>query len=247
MSEAVAVIPCFNEERRLDANEVLRLASAVGVRVIAVDDGSSDGTRFKLEHMSEQAGEGRLEVLALSKNVGKAEAVRRGLLHALDAGARWVGYLDADFSTPADEWLRLLEGARLSGAQAVLGSRVKRAGAQIDRQVTRHLTGRVFATAASLVLRQSFYDTQCGAKLFRDSSALRDALSRTFHSRWAFDVELLGRLLTAPEPLPFEAFAEVPLQRWRDVGGSKLGVIGMVRATLDLARIEVELEMRRRR
>jgi hypothetical protein len=38
------------------------------------------------------------------------------------------------------------------------------------------------------------YDTQCGAKLFRRTPALAAALERPFRSRWAFDVELLGRL-----------------------------------------------------
>ena len=53
------------------------------------------------------------------------------------------------------------------------------------------------ATLAALILRQPFYDTQCGAKLFRNTPALAGALSEPFRSPWAFDLELLGRLREA--------------------------------------------------
>ena len=92
------------------------------------------------------------------------------------------------------------------------------------------------------------YDTQCGAKLFRATPALAVALDDRFLSRWAFDVELLGRLLTggATRPLPLSAIVEVPLAVWRDVKGSKLGAGAMVRSLQDLARIGVDLAGRRR-
>jgi hypothetical protein len=122
-------------------------------------------------------------------------------------------------------------------------------GYQIDRSAVRHYLGRVFATAASLILRARVYDTQCGAKLFRAGPALSEALSAPFLSRWAFDVELLGRLLigtAAVAPLPIAAIVEVPLAIWRDVAGSKLGLAGMVRTLRDLARVANDMNARRR-
>jgi len=108
-------------------------------------------------------------------------------------------------------------------------------GHRIDRSAWRHYLGRLFATASSLVLRLSVYDTQCGAKVFRVTPALRTALAEPFTSRWAFDVELLQRLLGAGvRPAQFE---EVPLRAWRDVGGSKLGPAAAIAAAADLARL----------
>jgi len=94
-----------------------------------------------------------------------------------------------------------------------------------------------------------FYDTQCGAKFFLDTAALRQALVRPFVSRWAFDIELLGRLRIGTPDVPGLAatdFLEVPLEQWIDIPDSKLRFGGMAKTLADLARIELELaEMRR--
>jgi hypothetical protein len=127
--------------------------------------------------------------------------------------------------------------------EVVLGSRVAMMGTDIRRSAVRHYTGRLFATAGSLVLGVPVYDTQCGAKAFRVTDALRAALAEPFVSRWAFDVEVLGRLLRSTDgrgggaPPTGRRFVELPLQQWREPGGSKLTPAAATRAALDLVRI----------
>src|SRR5437764_1065686 len=65
-------------------------------------------------------------------------------------------------------------------------------------------------------------------------------------SRWAFDVELIGRLLQGDPPLRPADFVEIPLQRWIDVSGSKIGPLQMVRTAWDLAVIAVRYHVRKR-
>jgi glycosyltransferase involved in cell wall biosynthesis len=248
MPKTILIVPCYDEAARLDQGEFLRLAAARSdLELLFVDDGSRDGTAEVLERM--HAVEPRLSVHRLARNGGKAEAVRRGLLAALDRGADVVGYADADLATPVDELLRLVRAMAERGSAVVLGSRVRLLGAAIERRPARHYLGRVFATIASLALRIDVYDTQCGAKLFRRGDALRQALETPFRSRWAFDVELLARLLeggpVAPGLAPAE-LREVPLEAWRDADGSKLGLRAMIRAGLDLLGMLVRSRLRRR-
>ena len=73
----VVVIPCFNEEHRIDERAFLDLVEKGEVRLLFVDDGSTDGTRALLERLSRQSD--GISVLELPRNEGKAEAVRRGL------------------------------------------------------------------------------------------------------------------------------------------------------------------------
>jgi glycosyltransferase involved in cell wall biosynthesis len=249
VSTAVLVIPCYNEAARLDADAMRALADArAGLTLLFVNDGSTDDTEMRLRSLAAERPDG-IRVLSLSPNGGKAEAVRRGLLAALDTSAEWVGYLDADLSTPASEMLRLLEIAEARPVSVVMGARIARLGSRIERSVVRHYLGRIFASTASILLRLRVYDTQCGAKLFRRTPALTVALRDPFYSRWAFDVELIGRLLAgAPgvAGLAPDVFLEIPLETWRDVPGSKLRPTAMAGALKDLAIIGANLRQRRR-
>ncbi len=91
----------------------------------------------------------------------------------------------------------------------------------------------------SLTLSLPVYDTQCGAKVFRASDALRNIVARAFVSRWIFDVEMIARLMALPVGGhdPRRGIYELPLKRWVDVGGSKVRARDFFRASLDLLRI----------
>ena len=240
---ATIVIPCYNEAERLDRGAVSRLVAGLRAldhrnRVLLVDDGSTDGTAQLLRDIEAQ--NGAVRALVLPENGGKAEAVRRGLTAALESGAEIVGFADADFATPPEELTRLLEvTVRHPEDVAVLGSRVLLLGHAIDRSPKRHYVGRIFATIAGPFLGVGAYDSQCGAKFFRDTPALRAAVSEPFRSRWGFDLELLGRLQgcgVRPSQM-----REEPLNEWRDVGGSKVTTLSGLRTFWELVSIRRDL------
>jgi glycosyltransferase involved in cell wall biosynthesis len=249
ISNAVIVVPCFNEARRLRVEGFADLVRDGGVRLLFVDDGSRDDTLRVLRSICTQLGPRRAALLALEENGGKAEAVRRGLLRAIEDGASRVGFLDADLATPGSEMLRLLATLDESGAQAVLAARVALLGTTIERKAWRHYLGRIFATAASLILDLRVYDTQCGAKAFRSSDRLASALARPFNARWAFDVELIGRLLIGVPGragLSARDFVEMPLRSWTDVPDSKLGLADFPSLGIELLRVFFALRAERR-
>jgi glycosyltransferase involved in cell wall biosynthesis len=248
-AHAAVVIPFYNEERRFDRARLIELAAHPSVELIVVDDGSRDRTAELLAEL-EVTSDGRIHFFKLDRNRGKGEAVRLGLLRALERGHRIVGFTDADFSTRPVELLGLLDllDAR-ADLDVIIASRVLLVGRRVERRAMRHYLGRVFATIAANILRTPFYDTQCGAKLFRKSPALASALSEPFVSRWAFDIELLGRLLIGTNAVPglaLERIREVPLEEWIDADGSKVTPAAMVKTLADLALIEVELSRLRR-
>jgi len=236
----MVIIPCFDEELRLDVAALRSLAESLPL--LLVDDGSTDGTLEILRGLADDAP--AIEVLALPRNVGKAEAVRQGLLAAISTGAGVVAYYDADLSTPPEELVRLVETLTDGdGLEVVMAARVALLGRHIERRAHRHYLGRVFATFASLSLDLPVYDTQCGAKVLRVTPALEAALASPFRSRWAFDVELLGRMLYPGANIaavPADAIVEVPLRAWHDTAGSKLGPAAMGRAAVELAVIARE-------
>ena len=233
VSEAVGpcivVVPCYNEEQRLQVETFRSFLreNAGGIRLLFVNDGSGDGTLGVLEGLRQEF-PGSVGVLDQPLNMGKAEAVRAGMLDAIQQGAFVTGFWDADLATPLSELTRLLSILEASPAvEVLLGSRVRLLGRWVTRKATRHYSGRIFATMASMVLGLPVYDTQCGAKLFRATPVLERALGQPFGSRWIFDVEMLARFLVlrrrdADALTISESIHEEPLLIWNDVSGSKL-------------------------
>jgi len=236
------VVPCYNEAARLDLPAFTAfLDQSDDVSLLLVDDGSSDDTPQLLETLRAQH-PARVSMYRAARNAGKAEAVRHGVRLALRRRPAFVGYWDADLATPLEAVrdFRAVLRARPE-LTLVIGSRVALLGRQIRRRWTRHLLGRAFATAASLVLGLSVYDTQCGAKLFRVTPATIGLFDAPFRSRWIFDVELLARLVAAARAgggrPAHELIYECPLDRWQDVAGSRLAPHDFLFAAADLAAI----------
>lgn len=234
---SIVVVPCFNEARRLDAAAfVAHAATNPDTHFLLVDDGSTDRTLACLRELAASCG--TVAVLALPRNVGKAEAVRRGVLAAMERRPAYVGYWDADLSTPLAEIGRF---AAILQAEPklllVMGARVQLLGRDIVRSPTRHYAGRVFATAASMVLRLPVYDTQCGAKLFRVTDRTPELFNEPFTSRWIFDVEILARLMDAGIGDPLHVVYECAVDQWHNVPGSKVAPLDFLRAGLELARV----------
>jgi glycosyltransferase involved in cell wall biosynthesis len=242
VASVAVVIPCYNEEQRLDVASIESFVrSEPDVELLFVDDGSRDRTREVVQRLCTD-GAGRVRLFALERNSGKAEAVRQGVLQALESDARYVGYWDADLATPLEDvprFARLLD--ERPDLEIIFGSRVKLLGRHVERKLSRHYFGRVFATVVSVMLRLPIYDTQCGAKLFRASPDLKALFDAPFLATWVFDVEIIARLTAArghegPRS-PAKVIYEYPLMRWVDVHGSKLRAFDFAKAVWDLWRI----------
>jgi dolichyl-phosphate beta-glucosyltransferase len=234
----VVAVPCYNEAKRLDFEQFAEfLTRAPCVEFVFVDDGSGDRTGDLLEAFC--AGQERASYRSHPTNRGKAEAVRTGIQAAFARAPAFVGYWDADLSTPLDAIPAFQEVMRRRGdIDLVMGARVQLLGRTITRNPVRHYLGRTFATAVSLALGLPVYDTQCGAKLFRATPVVAELFRREFKSRWIFDVEVLMRMTARARRMatPVPVF-EYPLEEWRDTGGSRLRPVDFVRAALDLVRI----------
>lgn len=234
------VVPCFNEEKRLPAAAFAGwLEAHPGWHFRFVDDGSRDGTAGVIEAIVARVGAERASLLRLEANQGKAEAVRRGMLAAIADGADFIGFFDADLATPLDDLVRLLEPLKADPRlEMAMGSRVQMLGRSVRRHAGRHYAARAVANLAALALDLPVHDTQCGAKLMRNSPALRAAVARPYSSRWVFDMELIQRIAMHARAQgtadPAEVFLEVPVTSWTEVAGSKVRFMDAVVATTKL-------------
>ena len=242
MTRSTIVVPCFDEAARFQPDRFLAFRRThPEISFVLVNDGSRDSTLARLSELAGSDPEG-LQVLDLQPNRGKAEAVRAGLLRAFEGEPDFVGYWDADLSAPLDEIPRFVSVLEREAALTmVFGARVQLMGRSIQRSSLRHYVGRVFATVVSTLLGLPIYDTQCGAKLFRNCDETRALFAEPFVTNWTFDVEILARLIQARggpgNNDAAQAIYELPLDRWHEVKGSKVRPTDFARGLVETLRI----------
>jgi len=236
------VVPCYNEAKRLDVcafEKFLQAGDDVGF--LFVDDGSTDETAQVIQMLVERHHES-MSLHRLPHNRGKGEAVRSGVLKAFDFAPEYIGIWDADLAAPLNEIARFA-GILDTMPRIILvtGARVRMMGRVIERSGTRHYMGRFAATLISMVLGNAYYDTQCGAKLFRATDVMRQSFAEPFLSRWIFDVELLARLNAMSREHaacnPRDCVYELPLMEWRHKGDSKIRTSSYLLSLIELGRI----------
>ncbi|MDH4264922.1 MAG: glycosyltransferase [Deltaproteobacteria bacterium] len=211
------VIPCYNEAKRLDFKQFSFYCDE-NHYFLFVNDCSTDNTLYLLKKKLSK----NMFLLNLDRNLGKGEAVRKGMLHIktlpifnyLD----WVGYWDADLATPLYEVKNFLLYRNMfyPDSDAVFGSRIVRLGSHITRAYYRRVFSRLFATLIGFTLGITSYDSQCGAKLFK-KQIVEELFYEPFISRWIFDLEILLRMKQ-------KNIAEYPLNEWTEVGSGNLKV-----------------------
>lgn len=241
MRKTAIIVPCYNEAHRLNVED---FAAAVGgngfLHLFFVDDGSTDGTPEMLDALC-RANPSQMKWIGLGKNAGKAEAVRAGFLAAFASDCEYIGYWDADLATPLGMIPVFCEILETREIALVMGSRVRLLGRRIKRNAMRHYLGRIFATMSSLVTGLPIYDTQCGAKVFRNTEDLQKIFGKPFRVNWTFDVEILVRMLLLERihgnvPL-IKSAVEYPLEEWTDVPGSKVGFSDFLVMLVELGKI----------
>jgi dolichyl-phosphate beta-glucosyltransferase len=239
MQKVGIIIPCYNESERLSEKFFTDFVNTNGfVNLCFVNDGSKDGTLNILQDIKAKSPD-RISVIDQKKNTGKAEAVRKGIIYMLTQRQYdFVGYFDADLSTPLAEieYFFLFQKFKPE-CLVMLGSRVNRMGTRIERKAYRHYLGRIFSTMASMVLKMPVYDTQCGAKIFETELA-RQIFHSPFISPWLFDLELLARIsekkgLSEAKKI----ILEIPLNEWTHKSGSKIKLLHILKICIDLTRI----------
>jgi glycosyltransferase involved in cell wall biosynthesis len=160
--ELSVIIPVYNECKTIQ--EIVRRVQATGLahEIIAVDDGSSDGSR---ELLSKMNGNGEIRVIFHDHNQGKGQAVRTGIQNA--KGDLMI-IQDADLEYDPREYQNLLRPIQEGIADVVYGSRFLGAG---RRPVLfwNMIANKILTLVTNILYNNILTDMETGYKLFRRS------------------------------------------------------------------------------
>jgi glycosyltransferase involved in cell wall biosynthesis len=155
------VVPIYNEvgnvEPLVERVRATLDATPWSWELLAVDDGSSDGSGERLDALA--AVEPRLEVLHFATNCGQSAGLDAGFWHAR---GRLVAILDADLQTYPEDLPELIGVLEAGGVDAVVGIRAERRDSGWKRFSSRFANG-----VRNRLTREDIEDTGCPIKVFR--------------------------------------------------------------------------------
>ncbi len=179
------IVPVYNE--KVTVAEIIRRIRAielpVDVEIIAVDDGSSDGTDKVLTALSDST----VHVLTHAVNRGKGAAIRTGM-----GVARGDLLLiqDADLEYDPADWPKLLEPILRGRARVVYGSRFT--GERKNMLPLHWIGNRFLSLVTNLLYSSTMSDMETCYKLF-DRSVLEGITVES--DRFDFEPEITAKVL----------------------------------------------------
>lgn len=238
MPKSALIIPCFNEQDRLNIKLFSEfLVKNISVDIHLIDDGSVDNT-FKIIKKIEKKHTNCFAHRNIT-NLGKSNIIRMGIHKVIkEYNYDYIGYFDADLSTPLIEVNNFINKFQENDKLIlVMGCRIQRSGANIIRDTYRHYFSRIFVTFINNYLSIKFYDTQAGAKLFRVSN-VKTIFNKKFITNWLFDIEIILRIKKQKKQSIYELIYELPLESWVEKSGSKIKLIDIIKLPFLLRKIK---------
>jgi glycosyltransferase involved in cell wall biosynthesis len=210
------VIPVFNEAATVGVLLRAVLAQPLVREVVAVDDGSTDGTPAVLEAAARS--DSRVQVLRHERNLGKGAALRTGFLRVT---APITVVQDADLEYDPAEYPTLVRPILAGKADVVFSSRFQSAGAHRVLYFWHFVGNKCLTLLSDMVTDLNLTDIESGPKVFR-TELLRQI--RIEENRFGFEPEIIAKVARIPGVRIYEVpvsyygrtYAEGKKVGWRD-------------------------------
>ena len=122
MNNSIVVIPTYNEIENIDAIIRKVFSLSLPFDVLIIDDGSPDGTANIVKDIQKEFPD-QLHLLERKGKLGLGTAYIHGFKWALEKGYEYIFEMDADFSHPPEDLIRLYHACATQGHDAAVGSR----------------------------------------------------------------------------------------------------------------------------
>lgn len=192
MSEALVIIPTYNEKENIERMVRKVFSLPVEFDLLIVDDGSPDGTAAIVKSLQEEFS-GRLHIEERSGKLGLGTAYIHGFKWGLKRDYKFFFEMDCDFSHNPDDLVRLYIACKEGGADVAIGSRYVRGGKVENWPLGRILMSYFASVYVRLVLWMNIKDTTAGFKCYQRHVLEAIQLDKVRFIGYAFQIEMKYR------------------------------------------------------
>lgn len=188
-SDAVVIIPMYNECENAAAIIEAVLNLPVSFDILVIDDNSPDGTADIVKEKIRQH-PGRVDIIERKGKLGLGTAYIEGFKHCIGKGYEFICEMDADFSHNPSDLLRLQQAAIDQTADVVIGSRYVTGVNVVNWPMGRVLMSFYASKYVRLITRMPIHDTTAGFVCYRRRVLETFDLDKIKFKGYAFQIEM---------------------------------------------------------
>ena len=165
------IIPCYNEKHAIRETieciwTVVRTSDIKNVEIIAVNDGSTDGSEHVLNSLAAESQAGELLVIHHNRNQGYGAALKTGIRRSQ---SDYICITDADGTYPNERIPELIQKITSNDLDMVVGARI---GENVDYSKIRSIPKMILVPWVSFLCGTEVPDMNSGLRIFRRDRSL---------------------------------------------------------------------------
>lgn len=188
MSDALVIIPTYNEIENIQAIIKAVLLLPDGLEVLVVDDNSPDGTSSVVKILKADFPD-RIHLLNRREKSGLGTAYIEGFEWALQRGYQFIFEMDADFSHNPLDLPKLYEACQ-TGADVAIGSRYVKGVNVVNWPMSRVLLSYGASKYVRLITRMKICDTTAGFVCYKRKVLEAINFDKIKFIGYAFQIEM---------------------------------------------------------
>lgn len=188
MSDALVIIPTYNEIENISNIIDAVMALSTGFDVLIIDDGSPDGTAAEVRRKQSEY-PGRVYLEERTGKLGLGTAYIHGFKWALARNYEYVTEMDADFSHDPKDLPRLYDACK-NGADVAIGSRYISGVNVVNWSMGRVLMSYYASAYVRIVTGMNVRDTTAGFVCYRRKVLETLKLDEIEFKGYAFQIEM---------------------------------------------------------
>ncbi len=189
MSDAIVIIPTYNEIENIES--ILRKVFSQDkvFHVLVVDDNSPDQTGNKVKALQPEFSD-RLFLLERQEKNGLGSAYLAGFKWCLRQSYAYIFEMDADFSHNPDDLIRLYNACTIDKADVAVGSRYVKGITVVNWPLARILLSYGASRYVRLITRMTVKDSTAGFVCYKRRVLAAIDLDKIEFVGYAFQIEM---------------------------------------------------------